>query len=229
MAIHVFGDSHAHYLFSRVPDLTVHWLGPWTMHRVARDGVTFTSDCSADDTVIFVFGEIDVRCHLVPQAATTRCSVEDVAADLGRRFIASLKASCPPGQKLVVLGVVPPLTPLRPNPEIPCRGSETERIAARRSLNAALEISARENGIEFVAIPSLYETSHGLMKRYLSDGHAHIAMDCAGPLVSQVSSKLGVPLGFVERKPLYRLLRQAGRHASSILKLRLQMWNLGKA
>ncbi|MBS0250523.1 MAG: hypothetical protein JSR78_05600 [Proteobacteria bacterium] len=229
MAIHVFGDSHAHYLFSRVPDVTVHWLGPWTMHRVARDGPAFTQDGSADDTAIFVFGEIDVRCHLVPQAGKARRSIEDVATDLGHRFIAALKTRRLAAQKFVVLGVVPPLTPLRPNPEIPCRGSDDERIAARKSLNAALESAARDNGIEFIAVPPLYETSRGLMKRHLSDGHAHIAMDCAGPLVRHVSSQLGVPLTFVERKPLPKLMRQAGRRAASILMLRLPMWNLGKA
>ncbi len=89
--LHVFGDSHAHYLFSRAPGAIVNWLGPYTMHRIGRDGVDFLGRRVNDgDKVLFVFGEIDVRCHMVRVDRERGNGIESVATDLASRYTAAV-------------------------------------------------------------------------------------------------------------------------------------------
>jgi hypothetical protein len=199
------------------------------MHRVARDGISFADECKTGEVVVFVFGEIDVRGHIVPQSVRLNRTVGDVAEDLAKRFVAAIRKGRKPGIQYVVIGVVPPLTPLRENAEIPCRGCDSNRVTARRTLNATLERECGDAGVTFVPVPELYERHDGLMKRHLSDGHAHIAADCAAPLVRAVSVAIDVPLTTHEPRSLMRIIRNAARRAAAVLRLRGALWDLGKA
>jgi hypothetical protein len=68
--IHVFGDSHVSE-FSNIPGCLLHYVGPITMHRIGRDGLNFLDMTSygvqENEVAIFVFGEIDCRCHIGKQ------------------------------------------------------------------------------------------------------------------------------------------------------------------
>lgn len=92
--IAIIGDSHAS-LYSNVPArnrgvwedsslaqlFDVKWLGPFTFWRLCREqknfvdldkplrysagGVSVTTKCSPEQEILLVFGEIDVRCHIL--------------------------------------------------------------------------------------------------------------------------------------------------------------------
>lgn len=229
MALHVFGDSHAHYLFGRVPDASVHWLRARTMHRVGRDGVDFLEPHVNDgDTVLCVFGEVDVRCHIVRLARERAGGIEAIARDVARRYIdAVIMASISlPASTFAVMGVVPPINPMKANPELPVVGSLVERIEARGALNRALD-EYSSSGIIYVPVPKVYERTDGSLRHHLSDGHAHIAMDCAGPVCQAAAEKLGIPLSFRRPSTLAGGLKAVGRRLAIAGRHHLALYKLG--
>jgi hypothetical protein len=232
MAVHIFGDSHSHYLFSRVANVSVHWLGSYTMHRVARDGLVFLDGCglTTDDVVVLVFGEIDIRCHLVPLAKHSGTTIEEMACNLADRYARSLTdaMSKRPGLRFAILEPPPPLHPLRENPEIPVRGSDADRVSARIALSRRLKEHALKSGFIFVTFPAVYENAQGMMRLIISDGAAHIAKDYTLAASVALSDAIGVPLEWTSSSLLARGLRSAGRSLAAILGDHRRMWNLGK-
>jgi hypothetical protein len=71
MVIHAIGDSHVKLNFGGDPRIVVHHLGPVTMRAVSKDGRNNISlkelGIVDGDSVIWCFGEIDVRCHIIRQ------------------------------------------------------------------------------------------------------------------------------------------------------------------
>jgi len=214
MALHVFGDSHAQYLFSRVPEAKVHWLRARTMHRVGRDGVDFFEPHVEDgDTVLCVFGEVDVRCHIVRLGRERSDGIGGIARDVARRYVdAVVMASIRlPASTFAVMGVVPPINPMKANVELPVVGSLAERIEAREALNRTLDQCCSSSGIIYVPVPKTFERPDGSLRRHLSDGHAHIAMDCAEPVCQAAAEKLGMSLSFQRPSAVAGGLKAAGR------------------
>jgi len=229
MALHIFGDSHANYLFGRARGAKVHWLRGRTMHRIGRDGVDFLeSHVGSGDTVLCVFGEVDVRCHIVRLASERHGDIESIARDLARRYIdavhnASIRL---PASRFAVMGVVPPIDPMKANAALPVVGSLAERIRAREALNGALdEYSASR--VTYVPVPNAYEEPDGSLQRHLSDGHAHIAMDCAGPACELVEQTLGVRLDFQQPSTIGGGLKAAGRRLAIAGRHHLALYKLG--
>lgn len=230
--LHVFGDSHAHYLFSRAPGAIVNWLGPYTMHRIGRDGVDFLGRRVNDgDKVLFVFGEIDVRCHMVRVDRERGNGIESVATDLASRYTAAvMQASVGlPRSTFAILGVVPPIDPMKPNPELPVVGTLAERIEARETLNRSLSRYSRDRRILYVPFPKSYERPDGSLRRHLSDGHAHIAMDCAEPVCRAASFWLDTELNFQPSSTVARIAKAAGRRAAIAGRHHLALYKLGTA
>ena len=91
--INVFGDSHGSFMFSnertqiprnersvfsytdgkkthKIP-FSINWFGSKTMHSIGRDGLMALNlknfGVSEGDVAVFVFGEVDARCHVGKQ------------------------------------------------------------------------------------------------------------------------------------------------------------------
>jgi hypothetical protein len=235
MHAYVFGDSHGNYLFARTESTGLYCIPGRTMHRIGRDGA---SDMlrqiqpEPDDVIIFVFGEIDVRCHMLRIAASKGLSVEAEADDLATRYVAALTEaikSLPHQPKICVMGIVPPIDPLVPNPILPNVGTLAERLVAWFLLDKALAARAHQAGYTFVAIPRSYHSRDGSLKRRYSDGHAHIAKDCTEAAVRAVEKSLGISLGF-RPLPVWRnMLRTATRQLAILNKDYAVLWTLGEA
>lgn len=235
MTIYAFGDSHARYAFSQCANVKLHWLGPWTMHRVGRGGAPIVVQVErpgAGDTLIYMFGEIDVRYHLVRLAQERYQNISDLVDELTTRFLACITATIPEMNgrpKICVMGVVPPMDPIAPNPIIPVFGSFKDRRITRNLMNTALKDKCRQHGFVFAEIPKLYETKDGGLRPHLSDGHAHIAMDHAGPLCRAVERTIGEKLGHRGPPMLTRARRQLERHRALKARDALALWQLGEA
>jgi lysophospholipase L1-like esterase len=148
------GDSHAVCFnqrltaatLTRAPEGQVVWhLGPRLMHSLARQG--FPSSLRRLARVVhrvgrpgavvpvFVAGEIDVRCHLVPRATSEGFSL-GFAADYVRQGceLAQLMGS----SRAVFVVPPPPSVACPVLPDFPIRGSIEERVAMFGALRAAL-------------------------------------------------------------------------------------------
>jgi FkbM family methyltransferase len=193
----IFGDSHALYCFDRIEGAKVNWLGPVTMHRVARDGAWFLrewqpSALSAD--IVLEFGEIDVRCHLGRIADSTGQSREVMCHDVAWRYLDAIKAALPPigNGRVVVSSVTPPANgPGILNADFPVYGSWDDRAKLTRNLNRELREGAEERGFLYLDFAAPCSTPQGYIREDLSDGSVHIARAHAGIIVERLSDLLG--------------------------------------
>ena len=197
MALHAYGDSHVCACFGRIAEVNVHHTGPVTMHRVGRDGAEGIVDGSGavpGDTLIFVFGEIDVRAHLTrPFSRDKRKkSAQQVAAD----YVSAVEGLA--GYSLVLCSVVPPAYNSRARSRaVPVYGSIEERVALTRQIN---DVLSHATGASYLDVYSLYADERGALREEMSDGHVHIAAASVGPIRERLAGLLGRDLTLLPLK-----------------------------
>lgn len=198
--IHVIGDSHSSYCFTNIfPVKTkkehslfhslktakqkipfvIHWMGPMTMHRVGRDGMNAINIKSMgilpQDIVVFVFGEIDVRCHIEKQSVLQNRPWEEIVDELSCRYIQTILENQKQqgSHQCVVCAVVPP-TDRAFNKNFPFYGSLETRVAITQTLNRKLHDLCMQNGLILLDLYAGFHTENGDLKMELSDG-VHIS------------------------------------------------------
>lgn len=177
-SIHIFGDSHAAE-FSEIPNCTVHWLGPITMHRVGRDSVTFlhlpSHGIQEGQIVIFTFGEIDARCHIGRQRDLFNRNLEEIIDTLVKSYIDTILINRSLYQKLtcIVFSVTPP-TNYNFNPQYPYYGTIEDRVIITQMLNNKLLEICKYFNIPFLDVYKDYANSDGTLNISFSDGTVHI-------------------------------------------------------
>lgn len=203
--IHVIGDSHVcafrnvdapplnpnESQRSRCARFTVHHRGPelaYTLSsRTDEVAAQIRRVCAPEDKVLLVWGEIDVRCHLVKQALVQKTSVEDQVVRCVLKYVGALievtqRAKLP---RLWVLGPTP-----NPPGDIPgvwgSTGTSAERAGACREFHTLLRGHLGAVGIAVVsALPALTMLSGECDPKYMLDvchlnqvGHAHVLRAC---------------------------------------------------
>lgn len=156
------GDSHAqHYnrgqtfarLFRGRDGQFVYHHGPRLMYSIATRGfdnqvlsfVRLVRRVSPPGRILLVLtaGEIDVRCHLVPQSSSPGFSFDFVDAYVARAIALADMA----GAETMVLTMHPPVSPSAPDRrEYPVRGSGEDRIAISEQLRREVHRAAASHG-----------------------------------------------------------------------------------
>lgn len=201
--VHVFGDSHAYYCFSnaQVPgnmqeqslfcfntneqsaciDFFIHYLGPVTMHRVGRDGfgiLNINRFVQEDDTVVFVFGEIDVRCHIGKQRDEYERCLGEVISTLVNKYMATISQNVKQYARLkvVILGSTPPCDIDPALISLPVHGSLHDRAYINNALCDELARASKERGYYFLDIRPNFSNHDGSLAFELSDGSVHVGL-----------------------------------------------------
>jgi len=222
--IHAIGDSHcafcftncrtwaefcaqtserSNFVFSNGRDemlvpFTINWLGPRTMHRVGRDGISkndFRFNVQKGDFLVFVFGEIDIRVHIGRQVYKLGRDQNEVIDTLVKNYIQKVLAaqsmfSC----KAIVYAVIPPnntcfnLDGSPSDPFLPSVSLE-ERVKFTKKLNRCLAQKCQENKIKFFDIADIFSNSDGTLNNNFSDG-IHILPEYNAPIKSRLISLL---------------------------------------
>ncbi len=199
--VHLFGDSHAMHCFTdhytneytflhqglSLP-LSVHYLGPKTMHGVATRGIVESGvslgrnslplyGVAEGEIAVFVFGEIDVRCHIGNQRDKRGVSVDEVIEDLVTGYTNMIVRNRALYQQCIciVMEVMPP-TDQAFNAQYPRCGSLEERVAITRQLNACLKAVCAQRAIPFFEVHDLLADTNGVLRAELSDGNVHVSM-----------------------------------------------------
>lgn len=199
--IYVIGDSHASFCFrsghnlqkietstlitpssaNSSETLKIFWLGPITMHRIGRDGLDFLNlkniGVAEKDVAVFVFGEIDVRCHIGKQRDQKKRSIEEIVSKLVENYIKTIISNRNLFFELtcVICSVVPPIDGSdRVNSDFPFYGTLSDRIEITRILNQSLKKAANENGFLFLDISSFYQDALGGLSHTFADRTVHI-------------------------------------------------------
>lgn len=155
------GDSHAQHfnsgqrvharLFRGREGQFIYHHGPRLMYSIATRGfdarvVSFVKVLAKLTPPgrlipIFVAGEIDVRCHLVPQSSSPHFSFDFVDAYVARAAAIADLLNAP----AVVLAVHPPSSPMAPDrPDYPVRGSGKARLEMSERLRAEVRRAVKD-------------------------------------------------------------------------------------
>lgn len=150
------------------------------MYRVGRDGLAGFNlryfGVDEGDTAVYVFGEIDVRCHIVKQRDLQRASLEEIVEQLAENYIQTIldNQSQYTALQSVVYNVVPPIKWEVFSPEFPFYGTAEERIESALLLNAALKKLCERHKLFFLDVYEAYSDENGSLRTELSDGNVHI-------------------------------------------------------
>ena len=209
--LHVIGDSHVLNCFTlnasigcrpnvlvRTADVSdtpvpyayhfSHHLGSRTMHFAGRPGTLLgvANECSvkAGDAIAWVFGEIDVRCHIVRQrderGRTLGEVVDTLANDYVREVLGVQRAH--DGVRSVIVAPIPPLdNPGYTSDDFPVYGAIEARIEATRRLRAVLAALCVRHRLLFLNVGTKYESPRGDLRWELSDHFCHIGSGCQRP------------------------------------------------
>ena len=200
--IHVFGDSHASFCFSNdrteIPrneiswfkyinntqnnisvEFAIHWFGSKTMFSIGRDSLQILNLKSLGvldgDVSVFVFGEIDVRCHIGKQRDLHNRELGEVINSLAKSFLEAIKNNQIMFKRLfcVVVSVTPPTNNYF-NWVYPYHGTLDDRSNITRQLNSKLKELCNEYGFDFLDIHALYANEEGILDDNVSDGVVHV-------------------------------------------------------
>lgn len=194
--IHVFGDSHASFFFTNLKPVQIyeeanisynssnsikqilckiHYLSAVTMHRVGRDGLKFLDwkqyGIANGDIVVYVFGEIDNRCHIVKQRDLHHRDLTEITSTLIYKYLWSIEGNKKNFKNINVVI----LTPIAPgndiNPEFPNYGSLEDRILISQYLNKLLIDYCINKKILYLDLYSAFRNREGSISLvYTQDG-----------------------------------------------------------
>lgn len=175
----VFGDSHSEFCFGGIPRCRVHWLGPMTMHRVGRDGLAALDvrqfGVTAQQHLVFIFGEIDIRAHLTEQRDRHGRDLFEVMHTLCNAYAETVAHNLAlSGARSATICSVPPPMVCENNPEVPFNCSLSERIAITRDTNQALRDLCKQHKLHFLDLYRYFCSPAGHMVRGYSDQVVHI-------------------------------------------------------
>lgn len=154
-----------------------------TMHRIGRDGLSLLEKWRRDligakngDTLVFVFGEIDVRCHILKQSKKQNISIDEVISKLVNSYLRTIidYKNLYEQLNVVVFNTLPPIDYIH-LPPYEQYGTLEERVIIAKKLNQALKDKCDEYEIKFLDIYNLFSQMDGSMNPDLSDGSVHIS------------------------------------------------------
>lgn len=188
------GDSHAVHMNSptmiaalrRLPDGRWVWhLGPRVMFSIAREGLPtavlrvlrLVSRTRRAREIVwgFSFGEIDVRCHLVPRMGDPETALEFVPIYLERLRRAATAA----GARRALVLIPPPESDVYPEQiGFPVVGSLAERIEASHALRdamirAAKDLPADGASVQLIDLTDSFSDERGAMREDLTYDGLH--------------------------------------------------------
>lgn len=178
----VIGDSHS-LLFSERgnwvdPRLNnmfdVKWLGPVTFWRFCRDKNTCIDleSISNGRTVLFSFGEIDIRCHIINHIETTYQDVIDKMMGELETYLSNNSARL----DLHFMSVPPPMYKdlcTSPNKDFPFVGSDEYRSEITKYFNSKLKEMVERHNIGYFDCYGFYCDENNMLDYKKSDTVVH--------------------------------------------------------
>jgi hypothetical protein len=230
LRLFTLGDSHSLFTFAGVAEARIHYLGPVTMHRAARDGIaTLVPDyltLSANDIIVLCFGEIDCRVHIAKHAKLNNRSTLDEVDALTERYLKAVASFGSSTSAKVCLCCVPPFAAdalhLEHYPSKEHCTADAKLIRERMNGNLANAGFPFVDYYHYVALPD------GSFKSDMSDGICHLDSRRSEPVLKALESLLSVkfsrreppwpkPFSLAERRPPSRAT-QIGKALEKMLR-----------
>lgn len=170
--IYIYGDSHAYYSFQGLPlEYTDLHCNSITMFRIGRDGIIprFVHP-HLNDTLVFVYGEIDCRCHIQKQ------SHENSAIDtLVENYMYTIHRHAT--NRVILVAVLPPTRREeyeRFHHDFPFIGTDEDRVRITKKVNARLELVSKRYGYTYFNPYAFCTRPDGTLCHEMSDTRVHL-------------------------------------------------------
>lgn len=154
------------------------------MHHIGVHGIDVgRHGAVAGDTLVYVFGEIDVRCHLGRIANSSNMRVEHIVKPTVMLYCVAIREihDRVGAAKSAVSCIVPP-SAKGDAPTVPFHGTLAERVEITRLTNRMLAEECQRRGLIFLDFYDHYALPDGSLDHDKSDGLVHIAEKCYGPV-----------------------------------------------
>ncbi len=182
MALHIIGDSHAAACFGGFEGANIHAINSRTMHGVYNQNLKPDSHgVKAGDTVVWIFGEIDIRAHALRIADETKRPVKAVICEVIDNFMEHVLRQQKRVEFTSIVSCIVPPSDLKENVDYPFYGTLAQRVEAARFFNSQVFITCLKNQIPFLDWSHHFELPDGSLDHTYSDQHVHIAGHCNQP------------------------------------------------
>jgi hypothetical protein len=143
--------------------------------------------------VLFCFGEIDNRVHLIGQARTQRRSIESIARECAERYFDVINEFHNQEYRIIVWNAIPSsAAEYSPNPEYPLVGTCEERNCSTAVFNNTLKESCVSIDIPFISIFEQLIDAGGLTKsEYFMGDAVHLSQKAMPIALEEMRKKLG--------------------------------------
>lgn len=194
MTILCVGDSHSS-LFSGYDEIqpiyplpsknqfrqfeTIH-LGPILAYSLSRPNTKhlgreklfqlIEERSSSEYALLFCFGEIDCRYHLIRQSEIQHLPLEVIVQDCARQYFSVINEIRNRGFSTLVWNIPPPSNETFSNPEFPHHGSFERRQFATGLFNEKLKSQCASYGVPFLEVNPLYTVFNRVHPKFFFDG-----------------------------------------------------------
>jgi len=169
--IHCIGDSHS-AVFSGVEEMQPCWpepaantlsnfksyrIGPATAYQIINkqpiiESLIDSIDLDVNDKLMFCFGEVDIRAHLIKQSKIQDKPVNDLVIECVDRYIKALSYYKKYNTEIVIWGPIASWSSEKEYTGGPTFGTNQERNWTTFAFNLALQFACLNEGFKFVTI-----------------------------------------------------------------------------
>ena len=211
--IHCIGDSHA-AVFSGVDKMVPTWpersndtieffrsyrIGAPTAYQLDSK-IPILNDIISrcvgkEDSVLFCFGEVDIRAHLIKQSQLQGVPVSDIVDECVDRYFQVILYYKELGYNAIAWGPIASHHDARPYLSGPTFGNCLERNLVTEMFNNRLELRCNQYSVGFVTIfPKMIDANKITILGYLddwTDSHIHLTQ-AAMPLILESFQEKGI-------------------------------------
>lgn len=218
MIIHCIGDSHANFfsgfdemqpewpsagIENRLPFFRSYRIGPVLAYKLCEYGTSsrgrekleqLLSQLEIGSHILFGFGEIDCRAHILLQSENQNRPLEDIISEVVARYLSVIRKTKQAGFRPLIWNVVPSApTDINQRITVPPQylfyGSVSERNTVTRIFNRELAAGAETDAIPFLDIFDRLLTPEGDVDRSWYCDEIHLSQK-AMPLALEALSRV---------------------------------------
>lgn len=171
------------------------------MHGFSRNAPSVVNrrvdSATENDIFLFIFGEIDIRCHITRISNKSGKHVSEIIKDLVERYVHSVSEAMLSYPDCRAILAQPPFpSDRRPNPAFPFIGTLEQRIAAHTIMGCHLQMEANRYGFLYLPFPKAYKTTDGGLVRKYSDDGVHIMPSEAREIAKSIEALTNAGIAF---------------------------------
>ena len=212
--IHCIGDSHA-AVFSGREEMVPAWpersidnldffrsyrIGPATAYQLENkipiiDSILHSCVSKKDDYILFCFGEVDIRAHLIKQAELQKISTEEVVEKCVDRYFRVILYYKEQGYSTLAWGPIASWHQSKPYTGGPSFGTCRERNEVTKLFNRRLQLRCDQYSVPLITIfDKMVDNTGETLPAYLDNwegSHIHLSQTSM-PLIIQSFKEINV-------------------------------------